>query len=445
MIHRDAEEKIKQWIKSGKDALLVEGARQTGKTYLIRSCLKTYGDYVELNFIERPELTTLFESGSSADDIVMRLSVAAGKPLTPGHTIIFFDEVQACSEIVTMIKFLVEEGSYKYVLSGSLLGIELKDLRSAPVGYMSTMRMYPLNILEFFSAVGFQEETLELVKECYENRKKVDSFAHDRLVDAFYLYLIIGGMPEAVQVYIDTNDIMRVAEVHDKIVDLYKLDFVRYEEKNKLKLREIYDAVPSELEEKNKRFFINHLGTKGAYEKYSDDFLWLKNAGVVLPVYNVQELRLPLMMSEKRNLFKLFLSDTGLLTSRYSSQVKYQILQKNKNIKNGGLFENVVAQELAAHGVKTWYYNNKKQGELDFVIESEDRVLPIEVKSGKDYKRHNALSNIMKNDLYNIEESIVLYNGNVVRQENITYMPVYMVAFIMDKEPETMIYKLNIK
>lgn len=445
MIHRDAEEKINQWIKSGKDALLVEGARQTGKTYLIRSCLKTYGDYVELNFIERPELTTLFESGSSADDIVMRLSVAAGKPLTPGHTIIFFDEVQACSEIVTMIKFLVEEGSYKYVLSGSLLGIELKDLRSAPVGYMSTMRMYPLNILEFFSAVGFQEETLELVKECYENRKKVDSFAHDRLVDAFYLYLIIGGMPEAVQVYIDTNDIMRVAEVHDKIVDLYKLDFVRYEEKNKLKLREIYDAVPSELEEKNKRFFINHLGTKGAYEKYSDDFLWLKNAGVVLPVYNVQELRLPLMMSEKRNLFKLFLSDTGLLTSRYSSQVKYQILQKNKNIKNGGLFENVVAQELAAHGVKTWYYNNKKQGELDFVIESEDRVLPIEVKSGKDYKRHNALSNIMKNDLYNIEESIVLYNGNVVRQENITYMPVYMVAFIMEKEPETMIYKLNIK
>lgn len=445
MIHRDAEEKINQWIKSGKDALLVEGARQTGKTYLIRSCLKTYGDYVELNFIERPELTTLFESGNSADDIVMRLSVAAGKPLTPGHTIIFFDEVQACSEIVTMIKFLVEEGSYKYVLSGSLLGIELKDLRSAPVGYMSTMRMYPLNILEFFSAVGFQEETLELVKECYENRKKVDSFAHDRLVDAFYLYLIIGGMPEAVQVYIDTNDIMRVAEVHDKIVDLYKLDFVRYEEKNKLKLREIYDAVPSELEEKNKRFFINHLGTKGAYEKYSDDFLWLKNAGVVLPVYNVQELRLPLMMSEKRNLFKLFLSDTGLLTSRYSSQVKYQILQKNKNIKNGGLFENVVAQELAAHGVKTWYYNNKKQGELDFVIESEDRVLPIEVKSGKDYKRHNALSNIMKNDLYNIEESIVLYNGNVVRQENITYMPVYMVAFIMEKEPETMIYKLNIK
>ena len=445
MIHRDAEEKINQWIKSGKDALLVEGARQTGKTYLIRRCLKTYGDYVELNFIERPELTTLFESGSSADDIVMRLSVAAGKPLTPGHTIIFFDEVQACSEIVTMIKFLVEEGSYKYVLSGSLLGIELKDLRSAPVGYMSTMRMYPLNILEFFSAVGFQEETLELVKECYENRKKVDSFAHDRLVDAFYLYLIIGGMPEAVQVYIDTNDIMRVAEVHDKIVDLYKLDFVRYEEKNKLKLREIYDAVPSELEEKNKRFFINHLGTKGAYEKYSDDFLWLKNAGVVLPVYNVQELRLPLMMSEKRNLFKLFLSDTGLLTSRYSSQVKYQILQKNKNIKNGGLFENVVAQELAAHGVKTWYYNNKKQGELDFVIESEDRVLPIEVKSGKDYKRHNALSNIMKNDLYNIEESIVLYNGNVVRQENITYMPVYMVAFIMEKEPETMIYKLNIK
>lgn len=443
MIKRNAEKRIKDWIANGKDALLIEGARQTGKTYLVRECLNEYGDYVELNFIERPELIELFKTGTSANDIVMRLSVASGRTLLPGRTIIFLDEVQACSEIVTMIKFLVEEGSFRYIMSGSLLGIELKDLRSAPVGYMSTIKMYPLDIMEFMAAVGFPPDVFEMIQDCYEKKKEVDTFVHNRLIDAFYLYLIVGGMPEAAQVYLDTNDIMRVSEIHDKIIDLYKLDFAQYEQNNKLKLREIYDAVPSELEEKNKRFYINHLGNKAEYEKYSDDFLWLKNAGVVLPVYNAKELRLPLMMSEKRNLFKLFMSDIGLLTSRYSNQVKYQILQKDKNIKNGGLFENVVAQELAAHGVKTWYYNSKKLGELDLVIESEGHVLPIEVKSGKDYKKHNALNNVLANDAYDAERALVLYNGNLVCKENITYMPIYMASCIRDNKPESMIYSLR--
>ena len=423
MLKRKVQLQIEEWIANGKDSLLVTGARQTGKTFIIRELLKRSGDYVELNFLERPELVDLFETAKSTKDLLMRISVVAEKELKPGQTFIFLDEIQRYSDIITRIKFLVEEGSYRYILSGSLLGVELKDIRSVPVGYM--------------------KEIISQIKHCFDERNAVDEYLHKKLIDAFYLYLIVGGMPEAVQTYIDTNDIAKVASVQEKIIRAYKWDFAQYQEDKKLKLTEIYDTIPGELEEKNKRFFVNHVAGKIEFDRVKNDFLWLKNAGVVIPVYNVQELRKPLIMSEKRNLFKLFMSDIGLLTSRYSSQVKYQILQKDKNIKNGGLFENVVAQELAAHGVKTWYYNSKKHGELDFVIESEGHVIPIEVKSGKDYKKHNALNNVLANDAYNAEKALVLYDGNLVCKENITYMPVYMASCIRDNKPESMIYSLR--
>ena len=441
MIHRKAEISINNWIQNDNKALLVEGARQTGKTFLIRECLKMHGDYVEINFIEQPELVELFKANSSATDIIMRLSVAAGKPLTKGKTIVFFDEVQVCSEIVTMIKFLVEEGSFKYILSGSLLGIELNDLRSAPVGYMSILTMYPLDILEFYEAVGIQNDIIRMVEDSFLNRTAVDDFIHNKLMELFYLYLIVGGMPEAVQTYLDSNDLMRVTEIHERIIDLYKLDFVRYEENKKLKLREIYDAVPSELEGKKKRFYINHLGDKSEYDRYKDDFLWLRSAGVVLPVYNVQELKLPLVVNEKRSLFKLFMSDVGLLTSRYSSDVKIHILNRNNSIKNGGLFENAVAQELASRNQKLWYFNSKKIGELDFVTELEGNVVPIEVKSGKDYSKHNALNTVTTTDTYGIKEAIVLYNGNMRCENRVTYMPIYMTTFIKENTPDSLIIR----
>ena len=275
------------------------------------------------------------------------------------------------------------------------IGIELKDIRSAPVGSMQIVDMFPMDLEEFFIAIGIRQDTLDLIRKHYSDRSSIDTYIHQRLLDAYYLYLITGGMPEAVQTYVDSNDLSRVAEVHEKITRLYRLDFAKYEEKNKLKLREIYDAIPGELEEKNKRFFINHIDGKTGYDKVRDDFLWLKSAGVALPVYNVTEPMIPLAVSEKRNLFKLFLSDVGLLTNRYPASVRFQLLNKERGIKNGGLFENAVAQELYAKGFHVYYYNSKRQGELDFVIELNGNVLPIEVKSGKDYKRHQALNNVI--------------------------------------------------
>lgn len=355
------------------------------------------------------------------------------------------DEVQEYKDIVTKIKFLVEDGSYRYIMSGSLLGVELRDLRSAPVGYLRICDMYPLSFMEFAQAVGVHQDTFDALKSSFQKRQPIDEFVHKKMLDVFYLYLIVGGMPEAVDTYIKTNDLAEVAQIHEKISRLYKTDFSKYEEKYKLKLREIYDAMPGQLDQKTKRFQFTRIGKGLSYDRTENDFLWLKDAGVAIPVYNVSEPKVPLIISENRNLFKLFFSDVGLLTSHYSNEVKIALLNKEKDINNGALFENVVAQELLSKGHKLYYFNSKKQGELDFVLELSGKVVPLEIKSGKDYKRHSALNNVLSNTEYGIEEAYVFSEGNVEVVEKRIYMPIYMIMFLEDCPLENTVYKLDLK
>lgn len=446
MIRRDAEKQINDWIDNGKDALLITGARQIGKTYLIRNCLKEKNiPYIELNFIENSEYIELFSKSFSSKDIIMRLSLIGGEKLIPGKTVIFLDEVQECKELITAIKFLVEDGSFKYILSGSLLGIELSDLKSAPVGYMSIFDMYPLSFKEFIKALGVSNEIIDILKQSYKNRTEVDTFIHNKLIDLFNLYLIVGGMPEAVSIYIETSNLEKVSKVHEKIIRLYKQDFSKYEVNNKLKLKEIYDAMPSQLDQKNKRFRLNILGDKMNYDRAENSFIWLKDAGVAIPVYNLNEPKLPFILNENRSLFKLFFSDVGLLTSQYSLQTKMAILNKEQSINNGSLFENAVAQELLSKGFKLYYFNSKKQGELDFLIELDGEVLPIEVKSGKDYKKHSALNNVMNDLNYDIPEAYILNQNNIEIKDKLIYLPIYMLMFIENDEIKNPIYKLDLK
>lgn len=445
MIERCAKREITDWIATGKSAFLVTGARQIGKTYLIRQCLKeSQYPYVEFNFIEQPELIALFSGAKDARELLMRLSLASEKPLEKGKTIIFLDEIQEFKDIVTRIKFLVEEGSFRYIMSGSLLGVELNDLRSAPVGYMNICDMYPLNFREFAKAVGIHDEIMDTLRESFKNRTPVDTFVHSKMMDVFYLYLIVGGMPEAVDVYLKTNDLAKVGQVHKNIIRLYKKDFSKYEIRYKLKLQEIYDAMPGQLDQKNKRFQLNSIGKGLSYNRVENAFLWLKDAGVAIPVYNIAEPKLPLIISENRNLFKLFFSDVGLLTSCYSNQIKIAILNKEKSINNGALFENAVAQELTAKGHKGYYFNSKKQGELDFVVELDGKVVPLEIKSGKDYKRHSALNNVLANEDYEIPEAYVFSEGNIETDGKRIYMPIYMIMFLDHTKLENTIYKLDL-
>lgn len=421
---------LKDFYASQKTALLLTGARQTGKTYAIRQLGKQFKSFVEINFIEKPEAIQLFKDASSVDDILLRISAISQQPLYKGETLIFFDEVQCCENIVTAIKFLVDEGSYRYALSGSLLGVELSEIRSVPVGYLSIKETYPLDFEEFILNLGVAQRIIDSVRECWTDCRPVDPVIHEKLLELYRLYTIIGGMPAAVEQYVTTNNLNIVSRTQSDIVALYRKDISQYAEKDKLKIKEIFDLIPSELDAKNKRFIFKRLNEHAKFDRFQNDFLWLKNAGVAIPVYNVEEPKMPLKLAATRNLFKLFSNDVGLLTAQYADGIQAKILSGDLTINFGAIYENVVAQELLSHDYQPHYYNNKRMGELDFVISDLNGVVPIEVKSGKDYERHNALSNVLACKDYDIEKAYVLCNGNIRRSGRVIYAPVYMTMFI---------------
>ena len=432
-------------MSNRKEALLITGARQVGKTFIIRKCAKKHFEYViEINFIERPDAIKLFENAKSSEDILLRISAFTDVPLVPGKTLIFFDEVQECKEIVTVIKFLVEDGKYRYILSGSFLGVELKDIRSVPVGYMTIMEMYPLNFFEFCRANKVSQRIFDMLEMCWNEKKAIDQIVHEKLLDLFHLYLIVGGMPAVVEGYLRTKNLQEVFRLQKGILQLYKKDIAKYDPQNKLYLEEIFNLIPSELNSKNKRFILKNLNENFRFSRYEHSFIWLKEAGVALPVYCVQEPEVPLLLSKATNLFKLFLSDVGLLAAMYADGLQIKILNKEKDINFGSIYENAVAQELKTQGFELYYFNSKKQGELDFVIEYKGNVLPIEVKSGKSYTRHNALDNVMSTPRYHIEQAIVFCNENIHEKNKIVYMPVYMAGMLKKETKEDYIYSLDL-
>lgn len=444
MLKRKIDAYIRNYYETTRNALLVTGARQIGKTYSIRQFGKTFKSFIEINFVEMPEAVDLFKGAKSSSDILFRLSAITSVPLIKGETLVFFDEVQQCPDIVTAIKFLVDDGSYRYIMSGSLLGIELKDLRSEPVGYMGVKDMFPLDFEEFISCVGINNVVIGALHEAWRNRTTVDEFVHGKIMELFRLYLVVGGMPAAVSKYVESNNLQEVMAVQQDIIRLYKRDIARYDPDNKLYIEEIFNLIPPELNAKNKRFILKRLNEHAKFDRIENSFLWLTNAGVALPVYNVEEPKMPLLLARSRNLFKLFQNDIGLLASQYAEGIQMRIIKGDKDINFGSIYENAVAQELVAHGIAPYYYNNKKRGELDFVIEFNGKVLPIEVKSGKDYEIHRALSNIMDCEEYNLHEAVVFNNDNLRVAGKIVYTPIYMVMFLEKDSTAPTFYKVDL-
>ena len=446
MLERKISHYIEHFYEVNRGALLLAGARQIGKTYSIRKFAKEhFKSFIEINFVETPKAIEIFSTAQNSNDILLRLSALTDKPLIKDDTIIFFDEVQLCPEIVTAIKFLVDDGRYRYILSGSLLGVELNNLRSTPVGYMAIKDMYPLDLEEFMWAVGVNKDIIATLKSAWENKQAVDDFVHRKMMEIFRLYLIVGGMPDAVNAYKENNNLQDVIEKQREIIRLYRKDISQYDIARQLKIKEVFDLIPSELNSKNKRFFIKDLNTKARMEKYKDEFLWLKDAGVAIPVYNIEEPKSPLKLASSRSLFKLFSNDVGLLACQYSDGIQLKILTGDDVINHGSIFENVVTQELHAHGFNDlYYYNSKKMGEVDFVVELNGEVCPIEVKSGKDYARHRALNNILNCKDYTIPQAIVLCNDNYSIKDKVSYMPIYMVMFINKEQPMNIKFSLDL-
>ncbi len=446
MLKRKISSFLEHFYKVNNGALLLAGARQIGKTYSVRQFAKEhFKSFIEINFEESPEAIGIFSNAKNSTDILLRLSAFTDQPLIKNDTLIFFDEVQKCPEIVTAIKFLVDDGRYRYIMSGSLLGVELNNLRSVPVGYMDIKDMYPLDLEEFMWAVGVNETVIDELKCSWESGEAVDDFVHKKMMEVFRLYLIIGGMPAAVMSYKENNNLQDVMESQREIIRLYRKDISQYDERKRLKIKEVFDLIPSELNSKNKRFFIKSLNEKARAEIYHDEFLWLKDAGVGVPVFNIEEPKSPLMLASSRNLFKLFSNDVGLLSCQYSDGIQLKILTGDVTVNFGATYENVVAQELLAHGFKNiFYYNSKKMGEVDFVTERNGNVYPIEVKSGKDYARHRALNNILDCPEYTIPEALVLCNDNLSTDGKVRYVPVYMIMFVHKEKTVDIKFNLDL-
>ena len=446
MVKRKLDSFIAQHFSNNKSALLLTGARQTGKTYAIRKYAKDKNlNLIEINFHQDPNASSIFKNVQSAKDVLLRISAYSRQKMTPSQTLIFFDEVQKCPETITWIKFLVDEGSFYYALSGSLLGIELKNIRSVPVGYMAIEEVFPLDLQDFFLAVGVNQDIINSLQDSWKNKTSVDSVVHESLMKLVNLYLIVGGMPAVVQTYLDTNDLNAVKAKQEEILTLYKEDISQYDPMSKLSINEIFDLIPSELNEKNKRFILKKLNEGARFSKYENGFLWLKNAGVAIPTYNVEEPIAPLKLNEQRNLFKLFQNDVGLLSSQYENGLALKILSGDILVNFGSVYENLVAQELRAHGHKMYYFNSKKQGELDFILEIDNEIIPVEVKSGKNYERHNALTNVLSTKNYGIKRAWVLCNNNLHTKGNITYIPIYMLMFITKRTSlEPLIHKVDL-
>lgn len=436
---------VREWIENSNKALLVTGARQTGKTWLVRDEIERSGyTKFEVNFIDQPDMVSYLNAKISAEEFLVRLKMIMPEDCKIHETVVFFDEIQKCPEIVTKIKFLVDDGSFKYVMSGSLLGVELKGIASAPVGYLTVLKMYPMDFEEFMIANSVSNTTLDMLKDRFDTLTPIDDFIHQRLLTMFFIYLIVGGMPDAVKTYIDTKDIREVDKIQRDIVTLYKEDFSQYElEDKKLKLKSIYDIIPAELNKQNKKFVFTMLNKELKFDRYENSFLWLKDAGVALPVYNVEAPIIPLLASKSSNTFRLFSSDIGLLTSAYPAKTKFELINKNGEVNNGAHFENVVAQQLLSNGFEPYYFKKKNIGEIDFLIEMSGKVVPVEVKSGKTYKSHKALDNLINMTDYHIEKAYVLSIGNIETKDKITYLPIYLCYLLKEKNFGKMIIDLD--
>ncbi|MDO5573704.1 MAG: ATP-binding protein [bacterium] len=446
-MYRKHSETIKEWVNNSHKALLVTGARQIGKTWLIRDELQKSGyTMFEINFIDQPDMIDYLNTQMSADDFLVKLKMIMPENCKLHETIVFFDEIQKCPEIVTKIKFLVDEGSFRYVMSGSLLDVELKGIVSAPVGYLTVLQMNPMDFEEFMIANSISQTTLDMLKDKYETLQPVEDYIHEKLLSLFFVYLIVGGMPDAVKTYISTKDIREVDKVQRDITTLYKTDFTQYEtEDRKLKLKSIYDLVPAELNKQNKKFVFTMLDKELKFDRYENSFLWLKDAGVVLPVYNTGAPVIPLLINKSSNVFRLFSNDIGLLTSAYPAETKIELINKNGEVNNGAHFENVVAQQLTANGFEPYYCKKKNLGELDFVIEMSGKVVPIEVKSGKNYKTHTALDHFMSVSEYPIEKAYVFSIGNIEQTGKVIYLPIYMNYLLKEKTLDAMIVDVDIE
>lgn len=447
MLRRKIQKEIQDYYRLGSNkVLLIDGARQIGKSFIIRyEGRKMFKNYIEINFLEDKNGEKLFEGVSNTKDFYFKLSTYAGDKMgSKKDTLIFLDEIQAYPELLTLLKFLKDEDRFTYIASGSLLGVTLNKTLSKPGGRILKKKMHPLDFEEFLWANGVGEEVITYMHDQFTKEQPIDEALHNKFLDLFKKYLLIGGLPDAVNTFIETNNIVAVRAVHDEIYELYKGDASQYDSENSLKIKRIYEMIPSNMENKKKRLYYNEIENKKGKRSadYEAELEYLISSGISLEVLAISNPKFPLKESEQKNLIKLYLNDVGLLTNLLYRYNINAVIGLENSINLGAVYETIIAQELSAHGYSLRYYDNKSKGEVDFLVDDYDSLsaMPIEVKSGKDFKRHRALNKFIENEDYNIKKALLLSNDrNVERKEKVVYMPIYYAMFLRPSNPESYI------
>lgn len=438
MLFRKISAVIEEHLKSGSDKiLLVDGARQVGKTYIINHIGKRlFRNFIELNMVEDSLGDRLFANTRTVEDFYLQVSMLAGNRMgSKSDTLIFIDEIQAYPQLLTLLKFLKSDNRFTYIASGSLLGVTLSETTSIPMGSIRKIRMFPLDFEEFLYANGMNELAISALRRKFERLEALDEPTHRKMIDLFRKYLLVGGLPDAVNAFLETKNILAVREIQSEIHDYYAADASKYDSERKLKIRRIYELIPSNLENKKKRVVAQNIENKkgSTFADYQDEFEYLISAGIALNVQAISNPAFPLIQSSGKNLLKLYLNDVGILSGiLYGNNIR-AILDDERSINLGSVYESVVASELIAHGHKLFYYDNRNKGEVDYLIDDYESlsVIPIEVKSGKDYTVHSALNTFVKNEDYHVKKAYVLSNsGEIVKDGKVIYLPVYFSMFL---------------
>lgn len=432
MLQRKVIQQFKEWKESSiRRSLLINGARQVGKTTAVRMFAKeNYKHFVEINFLKQPAAKSAFDGTLDTRTIILGLSAVGFGPFVEGDTLVFFDEIQECPNARTAIKFLVEEGKYDYIESGSLLGINYKDIPSYPVGFEEEVMVYPLDFEEFLWAKGISTDVIELLQECYTERRQVPALVHEQVSRYWREYLVVGGMPDVVNAFVTQDDFGQVIRTQKAIMTTYKADIAKYAETDKVIARQILDAIPSELGKQDKRFVLANLRKGASRRKYENPTQWLVDAGIAYYSFNAKAFELPFEATENRSLYKLYLVDTGLLSCMLLRNIQLQVMNGDIGVNEGALVENQIACVLTSKGITLHYYDKKSRQELDFIYPENGKINIIEVKSGKDYHRHASLDTAIENYKDRIGISLVFAPCNVEQSENYTYLPLYMSMFI---------------
>lgn len=433
MLKRKIIKKLEAWKGTiANKALLIKGARQVGKTTVVRQFAKAnYKNFVEINFEQMPVAKQAFEGNLDARTILLNLSAMGFGPLEPGKTLIFFDEIQSCPKARTAIKFLVEDGQYDYIESGSLLGINYKDVSSYPVGFEHELDMYPLDFEEFLWACNISDDVVSMLKDCYASIRPVPDFLHQQIMDRYRQYLVVGGMPEVVATYISNEDFGKTITNQKDILAGYRNDISKYAGNDKMLVKSVFDAIPGQLSKQDKRFVLASIEKNASRRKYGAPTQWLVDAGMAYYSFNVGSFELPFPSHENMRLYKLFFVDSGLMCAMVLNGIQAKVLTGDIFVNEGALAENYVAGELAKHGVSLNYYDRKSKHELDFVFPEDDKITILEVKSGKDYKKHVSLDMAQSLFTEKINRRIVMSCNNLEVEDGVLYLPFYMSMFIV--------------